>query len=105
MGNKLYVGNFSYDMTQADLEQMFAQVGRVQEATIIMDRDTNRSKGFAFVTMGTDEEAKKAIAEFDGKMVNGRPFKVNEARPREERGGGGGGFRGGSGGGYGGGRR
>lgn len=100
MGNKLYVGNLSYDTTQADLDQMFSQAGRVQEATIIMDRDTGRSKGFAFVTMGTDEEAKKAIADFNGKTINGRALAVNEARPREERGGGGGG-----GGGFRGGRR
>ena len=98
MGNKLYVGNLSYDMTQADLDQMFSQAGRVQEATIIMDRDTGRSKGFAFVTMGNDEEAKKAIADFNGKMMNGRALAVNEARPREERGGGGGGYRSGGGG-------
>ena len=98
MGNKLYVGNLSYDMTQADLNEMFSQAGRVQEATIIMDRDTNRSKGFAFVTMGSDEEAKKAIADFNGKMINNRALTVNEARPREERSGGSGGYRGGSGG-------
>lgn len=100
MGNKLYVGNLSYDMSQADLNEMFSQVGNVQEATIIMDRETRTSKGFAFVTMGSDEEAKKAIAEFNGKMVNNRALTVNEARPREERGGSGGGYRGGNGGGY-----
>ena len=84
MGNKLYVGNLSFDIKQADLEQMFAQVGRVEEVVIIMDRETNRSKGFGFVTMGSDEDAKKAIAEFDGKDCSGRALKVNEARPREE---------------------
>ncbi len=100
MGNKLYVGNLSFDIKQADLEQMFSQAGRVEEVVIIMDRETNRSKGFGFVTMGSDEDAKKAIAEFDGKDCSGRALKVNEARPREEggdrRGGGGrGGFGGG----------
>ena len=108
MGKKLYVGNLSFDMKQADLEQMFAQVGSVEEVAIIMDRETNRSKGFGFVTMASDEDAKKAIAEFDGKDCNGRALKVNEARPREERSGGGdrGGSRGGDRrGGFGGGRR
>ena len=100
MGNKLYVGNLSFDIKQADLEQMFSQAGRVEEVVIIMDRETNRSKGFGFVTMGSDEDAKMAIAEFDGKDCSGRALKVNEARPREEggdrRGGGGrGGFGGG----------
>ena len=90
MGSKLYVGNLSFETSQADLEQMFSQVGKVEEAVLIIDRDTNRSKGFGFVTMATAEEAKKAIAEFDGKDVAGRALKVNEARPREERGGGGG---------------
>ena len=89
MGSKLYVGNLSFETSQADLEQMFSQVGKVEEAVLIIDRDTNRSKGFGFVTMATAEEAKKAIAEFDGKDVAGRALKVNEARPREERGGGG----------------
>ncbi len=95
MGNKLYVGNLSYDTTQADLNEMFSQAGTVQEATIIMDRDSNTSKGFGFVTMGSDDEAKKAIADFNGKMINNRALTVNEARPREERSGGGGGYRGG----------
>ncbi len=95
MGSKLYVGNLSFETSQSDLEQMFGQAGNVEEAVIIIDRETNRSKGFGFVTMSTAEEAKKAIAEFDGKDVSGRALKVNEARPREERGGGGGGFGGG----------
>ena len=96
MGKKLYVGNLSFDMKQTDLEALFSQVGRVDEAVVIMDRETNRSKGFGFVTMASDEDAKKAIAEFDGKECSGRTLKVNEARPREERGGGGrGGFGGG----------
>jgi len=107
MGKKLYVGNLSFDMKQADLEQMFSQVGSVEEVAIIMDRETNRSKGFGFVTMASDEDAKKAIAEFDGKDCSGRALKVNEARPREERSGGdrGGDRRGGGRGGFGGGRR
>jgi len=106
MGKKLYVGNLSFDMKQTDLEQMFSQVGRVEEAVIIMDRETNRSKGFGFVTMASDDDAKKAISEFDGKDFSGRALKVNEARPREERpSGGGGGGRGGFGGGGRGGRR
>ena len=107
MGNKLYVGNLSFDMKQADLEQMFSQAGSVQEVVIIMDRETNRSKGFGFVTMASDEDARKAIAEFDGKDCSGRALKVNEARPREERSGGdrGGDRRGGGRGGFGGGRR
>jgi RNA recognition motif-containing protein len=104
MGKKLYVGNLSFDMKQADLEQMFSQVGNVEEVAIIMDRETNRSKGFGFVTMASDEEAKKAIAEFDGKECSGRALKVNEARPREDRGGDRGGRSGGRGG-FGGGRR
>ena len=106
MGKKLYVGNLSFDMKQADLEQMFSQVGQVEEVAIIMDRETNRSKGFGFVTMASDEDARKAIAEFDGKDCSGRALKVNEARPREERGGDrGGDRRGGGRGGFGGGRR
>lgn len=106
MGKKLYVGNLSYDTTDADLEQLFAAHGTVQSAQVIMDRDTGRSKGFGFVEMGSDQEAQAAIAALSGKEVGGRSLTVNEARPREDRGGGGGGGgRGGSGGrgGYGGG--
>jgi RNA recognition motif-containing protein len=97
MGKKLYVGNLSYETTQADLEQMFAAHGTVQSAQVIMDRDTGRSKGFGFVEMGSDLEAQAAIAALSGKQVGGRSLTVNEAKPREDRGGGGG--RGGYGGG------
>jgi RNA recognition motif-containing protein len=98
MGKKLYVGNLSYDTTDNALEQMFAAHGTVQSAQIIMDRDTGRSKGFGFVEMGSDQEAQAAITALNGKEVGGRSLTVNEAKPREERGGGR------SGGGYGGGR-
>jgi RNA recognition motif-containing protein len=98
VGKKLYVGNLTYGVTDADLEQMFAAHGTVQSAQVIMDRDTGRSKGFGFVEMGSDQEAQAAIAAMNGKEVDGRSLTVNEARPRE---GGGGGGRGG--GGYGGG--
>jgi RNA recognition motif-containing protein len=102
MGKKLYVGNLSYSTTDHDLEQLFAAHGTVQSAQIIMDRDTNRSKGFGFVEMSTDEEAQAAIAALNEKEVDGRRLTVNEARPREERGGGGRGGYGGGGGGRGG---
>jgi RNA recognition motif-containing protein len=101
MGRKLYVGNLTYETSTADLEQLFGAHGTVQSAQVIMDRDTGRSKGFAFVEMGSDQEAQTAIAALSGKEVNGRSLTVNEAKPREDRGGGGG--RGGYGGG--GGRR
>jgi cold-inducible RNA-binding protein len=102
MGKKLYVGNLTYGVTDSDLEQMFAPHGTVQSAQVIMDRDTGRSKGFGFVEMGSDQEAQAAIAALNGKEVEGRQLTVNEAKPREDRGGGrgyGGGGRGGSGGG------
>ena len=109
MGKKLYVGNLSYDVNSSDLEQMFAQHGTVQSAQIINDRETGRSKGFGFVEMANDNEAQAAIAALNGQQHGGRALTVNEARPREERGGGfggggGGGGRGGFGGGGGGGR-
>src|SRR4029077_8213961 len=104
MGKKLYVGNLPYGVTDAALEQMFAPHGTVQSAQVIMDRDTGRSKGFGFVEMGSDQEAQAAIAALSGKQVGGRSLTVNEAKPREDRGGGGGG-RGGYGGGGGGGGR
>jgi RNA recognition motif-containing protein len=108
MGKKLYVGNLSYETRDADLEKMFEPFGTVQSAQVIMDRDTGRSKGFGFVEMGSDQEAQAAIAGLSGKQVGGRSLTVNEAKPREDRGGGGrGGYgRGGGGGrgGYGGGR-
>ena len=106
MGKKLYVGNLSYGVTTSELEQLFGQYGTVQSAQVIQDRETGRSKGFGFVEMGSDQEAQSAIQELNGKEVNGRALTVNEARPREDRGGGGGGRPGGRGrGGYGGDRR
>jgi RNA recognition motif-containing protein len=105
MGNKLYVGNLSYDVDSSALEALFAPHGTVQSAQIISDRDTGRSKGFGFVEMGSDAEAQAAIAALNGKESGGRALTVNEAKPREERPrGGGGGYGGGGGrGGYGGG--
>ena len=103
MGKKLYVGNLSYDVDNAALEQMFAPHGTVESAQIIQDRDTGRSKGFGFVEMASDAEAQAAIAALNGQQHGGRPLTVNEAKPREARPGGGGGGRGGYGGGGGGG--
>ena len=98
MGKKLYVGNLGYDVTNEDLKQLFAAHGTVESADVIMDRTTNRSKGFGFVEMSTNEEAQKAIGALNGKDHGGRALTVNEARPREDRGGGGGrGFGGGGG--------
>ena len=107
MGSKLYVGNLSYNTTSSDLEQLFSQHGTVQSAEVISDRDSGRSKGFGFVQMGSDEEAQAAIAALNGQEQDGRTLTVNEAKPREDRGGGGGrgGFGGGRGGGGGGGGR
>lgn len=99
MGKKLYVGNLSYSVTSEGLEQLFAAFGQVQSAQVIQDRDTGRSKGFGFVEMGDDHAAQEAIKGLHEKEHDGRPLTVNEARPREERGGGGGGGRGGYGGG------
>src|SRR3954452_19750265 len=105
MGSKLYVGNLSYNTTSSELEQLFGQHGTVQSAEVIQDRDTGRSKGFGFVQMGSDDEAKDAIAALNGQQQDGRALTVNEAKPREGRGGGGGGGgRGGYGGGGGGAR-
>ena len=92
MGTKLYVGNLSYDMKKSDLEQMFAAHGTVTSAQVITDRETQRSKGFGFVEMGSDQEAQAAIAALNGKSIDGRALTVNEARPQEPRSGGGGGF-------------
>ena len=103
MGSKLYVGNLSYNATSSDLEQMCGAHGTVQSAEVIQDRDTGRSKGFGFVQMASDDEAKAAIAALNGQQQDGRALTVNEAKPREDRGGGGGGGRGGYGGGGGGG--
>jgi RNA recognition motif-containing protein len=104
LGKKLYVGNLSYTVSSSDLEKLCSVFGTVSSAQVIEDRDTGRSKGFGFVEMGTDQEAQAAIQGLNGKEQDGRPLTVNEAKPREERGGGGGGGRGGRGGGYGGGR-
>ena len=90
MSKKLYVGNLAFQTTSQDLQQLFAQAGTVESASVIEDRDTGQSKGFAFVEMSTDEEAAAAIEQFNGKEVAGRALKVNEARPRENRSGGGG---------------
>ena len=107
MGNKLYVGNLSYNIRDEDLQQAFAQYGGVSSAKVMMDRDTGRSKGFGFVEMGSDAEAQAAINGMNGQALDGRAIVVNEARPREERPGGfgGGGGRSGGGGGFGGGGR
>src|SRR5205807_1791108 len=111
MGKKLYVGNLAYSVSDSDLQAMFEPHGTVQSAQVIMDRDTGKSKGFGFVEMASDAEAQAAIQALNGKEVEGRALTVNEAKPREDRGGGGGrggygGGRGGSGGGgYGGGGR
>ena len=105
MSTKLYVGNLSFNTSSQDLETMFAEAGTVQSANIVEDRDTGRSRGFGFVEMSSKEEAQTAISTLDGKEVDGRSLKVNEAKPRENRsGGGGGGYGGGGGGGYGGGK-
>ena len=102
MGKKLYVGNLSYSVDSSELEQLFTPHGQVVSAQIINDRETGRSKGFGFVEMANDAEAEAAIAALNGQEHDGRALTVNEARPREERGGGGGGGRGGYGGGGGG---
>ena len=103
MSTKLYVGNLAFQTTTQELEQLFGQAGTVQSASVVEDRDTGRSRGFAFIEMSSAEEATSAIAQFNGKEVGGRALKVNEAKPRENRGGGGGrGFSDNRGGGYGG---
>lgn len=99
--NKLFVGNLSFQTTENDLQDAFAAHGTVTEADLVMDRVTNRPRGFAFVTMSTPEEAQKAIAALNNTDLGGRAITVNIAKPREERSGGGGGRReGGGGGGY-----
>ena len=106
MSIKLYVGNLSFNTTGEDLREYFSQAGTVESASVVEDRDTGRSRGFGFVEMATKEEGEAAIQMFNGKDLGGRNLTVNEARPREDRGGGGGrgGFGGGGGrGGYGGG--
>jgi RNA recognition motif-containing protein len=103
MSMKLYVGNLAFQTSSEDLQQLFAQAGTVESASVVEDRETGRSRGFGFVEMSSKEEGEKAIEEFNGKEVNGRNLNVNEAKPREDRGGGGGGGgRGGYGGGGGG---
>lgn len=111
MGKKLYVGNLSYSVTASELQEMFSEFGQVVSAEVIEDRHTGQSKGFGFVEMASDDEAQSAVSALDNQEHSGRTLKVNEARPREDRGprggggGGGGGYRGGSGGGGGGGYR
>ncbi|HLL75844.1 MAG TPA: RNA-binding protein [Pyrinomonadaceae bacterium] len=103
MSMKLYVGNLAFQTSGDDLRQLFAQAGTVETAVVVEDRDTGRSCGFAFVEMSSREEAQAAISQFDGRELDGRSLKVNEAKPREDRGGGGGNrFGGGNRGGYGG---
>lgn len=107
MATKLYVGNLSFRTTSDELREAFATVGTVESASVIEDRETGRSRGFAFVEMATPEEAAAAIEAFNGKEFGGRNLTVNEAKPRTDRGGGRGGYsgsRGGRGGGYSGGR-
>ena len=111
MGKKLYVGNLTYGVSDSILEQLFSQFGTVQSAQVIQDRATGRSKGFGFVEMDTEAQAQAAIDGLHDQEHDGRRLTVNEAKPREDRGGGGGyggggggrGGRGGGGGGYGGG--
>ena len=115
MGSKLYVGNLTFGVTDAELQEMFQPHGTVRSAQVIMDRETGRSKGFGFVEMSNDQEAQKAIDALNGQQIEGRALTVNEARPKTEGGGGGGrggygggggrGGYGGGGGGYGGGGR
>ena len=85
MSTKLYVGNLTFQTTSQDLEQLFGQAGTVQSASVVEDRDTGRSRGFAFVEMSTNAEAAAAIDQFNGKELGGRALKVNEAKPRETR--------------------
>src|SRR3990172_7982482 len=103
MGTKLFVGNLSFNTNEGDILELFKQAGNVTSCELIMDKFTSKSRGFAFVQMGSQEEATKAIAQFNGKELDGRALTVNEAKPREERprgsfGGGGGGDRGDRGG-------
>jgi RNA recognition motif-containing protein len=108
MGRKLYIGNLSYEATDADLQQVFAQAGTCESAAVIIDRSTGQSRGFGFVEMSSDAEAQKAIQQLNGPDLKGRALKVNEAMDKGgSRGGGGGGYGGGNGGGFGrgGGRR
>jgi RNA recognition motif-containing protein len=104
MNNRLYVGNLSFDTSADAVRTAFAELGQVDDVYLVTDRATGRSRGFAFVTMSTPEEAQRAIQEMDGRMLDGRPLRVNEAEQKPRGGGGGGGgFRGGDRGGFGGG--
>src|SRR3989442_1227360 len=96
MSMKLYVGNLAFQTTSQELQEMFAQAGTVESASVVEDRDTGRSRGFGFVEMSTKEEGTAAIAQFNGKEVSGRALNVNEAKPRENRGIGGRSFAGGN---------
>ncbi len=89
MGNKLYVGNLSFRVTSEDLQEYFGAAGAVESANVVYDRETGRSRGFGFVEMASDGDATAAIAQFNGQEYDGRNMVVNEARPREDRGGGG----------------
>ena len=111
MRNRLYVGNLSFNATSETVRSTFAAMGEVTDVHVVTDRETGRSRGFAFVTMATGDDAAKAISQLNGALVDGRPLRVNEAEERQNRGagggggGGGGGYGGGGGGGGGGGRR
>jgi RNA recognition motif-containing protein len=105
MGRKLYVGNLPYSATEQSIRDAFSASGTVESVSLITDRDTGQSKGFGFVEMATDAEAAAATQALNGKMLDGRQIKVNEAKPKTGGGGGGGGGRGGYGGGGGGGGR
>lgn len=99
MGKRIYVGNLPFSATEAEITDLFSQAGNVESVKMITDRETGRPKGFCFVEMATDEEAARAIQQFNGADMSGRPLTVNEARPMAPRGeGGGGGYRGGGGG-------
>ena len=89
MSMKIYVGNLAFQTSSEDLQQLFAQAGTVESASVVEDRDTGRSRGFGFVEMSSKEEGQAAITQFNGKELNGRNLTVNEAKPRENRGGGG----------------
>jgi RNA recognition motif-containing protein len=98
MSMKLYVGNLSFNTSSEDLQQLFSQAGTVESANVVEDRDTGRSRGFGFVEMSSKEEGEAAIQKFNGQDLGGRALNVNEAKPREDRGGSRGGFGGGGGG-------
>ncbi|HEX8369246.1 MAG TPA: RNA-binding protein [Pyrinomonadaceae bacterium] len=105
MSMKLYVGNLSFETSQQDLEKVFGEVGTVESTNLIEDRETGRSRGFAFIEMSSEEEGQNAITKLNGKEISGRELIVNEAKPRENRGGNGGGYNGGGNRGGGGGSR